>query len=77
MPAAVVILKSREDKKPKRSGQEARSLQQAAGGSGVEDHGCGRVGGDFLKAEGRGKQHVALSALTGDWRLAINTESNR
>ena len=42
-----MILKSREDKKAKSSGQEAQSLQQASGGSGVEDHGCGRVGGDF------------------------------
>lgn len=30
-----------------------------------------------LKAERRGKQHVALSALEGDWRLATNTKSNR
>ena len=29
----------------------------------------------ILKAERRGKQHVALSALAGDWRLATNTES--
>lgn len=33
--------------------------------------------GGILKAERRGKQHVALSALAGDWRLATNTESNR
>ena len=43
------------------------------------DHGCGRVGGEgwILKAERRGKQHVALSALAGDWRFVTNTEGNR
>ena len=35
-----------------------------------------RMSGDF-EAERRGKQHVALSALAGDWRLATNTESKR
>lgn len=33
-------------KKADSSSQEARSLQQPSNGSGVGDHGCGRVGGE-------------------------------
>ena len=31
----------------------------------------------ILKSEREGKQHVALCALVGDWRLATNRESER
>ena len=74
---AIAIWRCGEDKEGNDSSEDAQSLQQPLGRRGVGTTGVGGLlEREILEAEGRGKQHVALSALVGDWRVT-NTGDKR